>query len=347
MSTKTFIADLTPKSDVDTLFLVKYLAIQEARDGKKYLNVVLTDSTGDLESRSWSDAEEIAGRVSKNDFVRARGKINMFQGRRQLILSAIERVSEKDVKVSDFVARSEFDPEGMYRSLLDLVAGLKDAYIRELLTLVLSDPEISRRLKTWPAGKTIHHAYQSGLLEHVLSCARLSLHLSGHYRVNENYVVAGAILHDLCKVFELSEGYNVEYTEEGKLVGHLVKGVELLEKFANRIPHFPSGMRMHLKHILLSHHGEYAYGSPKIPQTSEAFLVHLVDLMDSKMNAMEMVKRTDNQAGPWSGFVKHLDRIVYKADLPFYSQMLDEKPVSEGKVGSMGKLLQGYKPGQE
>jgi 3'-5' exoribonuclease len=141
--------------------------------------------------------------------------------------------------------------------------------------------------------------------------------------------VAGCILHDLCKIYELTDGINVEYTEEGKLVGHLVKGLEIVDRYAYKIKNFPHYTKMHIKHILLSHHGEYAYGSPKIPQTSEAYLVHLIDLMDSKMGTLEMIKRNDSSTGNWSGFVKHLDRIVYKSDLPFYPEYIQEEEQSE------------------
>jgi len=219
--------------------------------------------------------------------------------------------------------KASVDPEVMFGKLLGIVDELQDVYIKDLLKNILGDAEIARRLKTWQAGKSIHHAYKSGLLEHILSCTTLGINLSTHYNVNENYVVAGCILHDLCKIYELSDGINVEYTEEGKLVGHLVKGLEIVDRFSYKIKDFPHQTKMHLKHILLSHHGEYEYGSPKIPQTSEAYLVHLIDLMDSKMNSLEMVKRLDSSTGHWSGFVKHLDRIVYKADLPFYDSYID------------------------
>lgn len=148
--------------------------------------------------------------------------------------------------------------------------------------------------------------------------------LSRHYKVNDNYVVAGCVLHDLCKIYELTDGVNVEYTEEGKLVGHLVKGLELVDRFSYKIKNFPHYLKMHLKHILLSHHGHYEYGSPKIPQTSEAYLVHLIDLMDSKMGTFDLIKKTDSATGNWSGFVKHLDRIVYKSDLPFYPEYIPD-----------------------
>ena len=214
---------------------------------------------------------------------------------------------------------------------MSIVDSLDDVYLRDLLQAVLNDSEIQRRIKLWGAAKTIHHAYQGGLLEHTLSCTQLADTLSAHYKVNRNYVIAGTVLHDLCKIYELTDGASVEYTEEGKLLGHLVKSVEVVDRFTSRIKNFPHMMKVHLKHILISHHGEYEYGSPKIPQTSEAMLVHQIDLMDSKMASFENIKKTDQLPGHWSGFVRHLDRIVYKDDLPFYKDYLSEE-VSEVKI---------------
>ncbi len=357
------VRDLVPKQEVESVYLVKYVALAEARDGKKYLNMILSDNTGDLESRSWNNAETIYEMANKGDYVKVKGKTNIYQGRKQFILQDISVVPRAEIDLDDFVLKSTRDPEVMYQELLALVTGLKDVYIRDLLTAVVSDTEITRRLKKWQAGKSIHHAYQGGLLEHILSCANLAAALSPIYRVNENYVMAGAVLHDLCKIYELTDDVNVEYTEEGKLVGHLVKGLEVLDRFAYRIKDFPYQMKMHLKHILLSHHGEYEYGSPKIPQTREAMLVHMIDLMDSKMHTFETIMRTDNNTGHWSGYIKHLDRIVYKDELPFYPEYIEEgskpaknhtskkskeaKPktkVSEKDIkGSMADALKGFK----
>jgi 3'-5' exoribonuclease len=344
---KMYIQDLKFKEPIETLFLVKFINVMQARDGSEYLNVILSDKTGDLEARAWNSAQEIAANVARGDYVKASGKLNLYQNRKQFIISSIERVEEDSVDIKDYVVTSGQDPEKMFQELMGVVNDLDDVYIKELLVQILSEKEIQRRLKLWPAGKTIHHAYQSGLLEHVLSCTHLSLSLSKHYKVNHNYVVAGAILHDLCKIYELSDGPTVDYTEEGKLVGHLVKGPELIERYSYRIPNFPRDLKNHLKHILLSHHGELAYGSPKVPQTMEAYLVHLVDYMDSKMNAMQSVIEQDQTPGHWSGFVKHLERIVYKKPLPHYTEFLSEKNVKkkERKADlkqNLGKLLEGF-----
>tara|TARA_Y100000768_G_scaffold336860_1_gene278739 strand:- start:23245 stop:24408 length:1164 start_codon:yes stop_codon:yes gene_type:complete len=321
--TRLSVSQLKPKQDVESIFLVKYINLMTAKDGKKYLNVILSDATGDLESRVWVNAEEVYDKVEKGSFVKVMGKVNLFQGRKQFIIQDIVVVADNEVDKDEFVVKAQSNPDEMFQELEQIVHNLDDVYIRDLLKNVISDQEVVRRLKKWQAGKTIHHAYQSGLLEHILSCSKLAVSLSEVYQVNKNYVVAGAILHDLCKIYELTDDINVEYTEEGKLVGHLVKGVELVDKYSYRIKDFPYQTKLHLKHILLSHHGEYKYGSPKIPQTSEAMLVHLIDLMDSKMHTFETIKRTDHNTGHWSGYVQHLDRIVFKGDLPFYPEYVE------------------------
>lgn len=332
------VADLKPKEEVESVFLVKYLNLCEARDGKKYLNIILSDSTGDLEARVWNDAQELSTILEKGQYAAVKGKSNIYMGKKQFIITSCEPCPSSEVDKDDFIPKASRSPEAMFSELKEIVEGLEDVYIRELLRNVLGDKEIERRLKIWQAGKTIHHAYQAGLLEHILSCSTLAVQLSAHYNVNTSYVVAGAILHDLCKIYELTDGTNIEYTEEGKLVGHLVKGLEIVDKYSHRIPNFPYQSKLHLKHILLSHHGQYEYGSPKIPQTSEAMLLHLIDHMDSKMHAFETVKRTDQNTGRWSGFVRHLDRIIYKDELPFYPEFVDGQDVGDRQGASERKF---------
>lgn len=352
--TKLFISDLQGKEEIESVFLIKIMNTMEGKDGKKYFNIIFTDATGDLEARLWQYSVEVEKNIQKGHFVKAKGKLNFYQGRKQFILSHMEKLSPEEVNQSDFIMKSAEDPEIMFKKVLKIVDALSDVYIRDLLKNILTDGEISRRLKTWQAGKSIHHAYRSGLLEHILSCSHLAINLSKHYRVNENYVVAGCVLHDLCKIYELTDGINVDYTEEGKLVGHLVKGLEIVDRYSYKIKNFPHHIKLHLKHILLSHHGEYQYGSPKIPQTSEAYLVHLIDLMDSKMGTFEMIKKTDSTIGHWSGYVKHLDRIIFKADLPYYPDYIQEEEIpatqsakinwdSKEPKTSLGKMLSGLK----
>jgi 3'-5' exoribonuclease len=355
MEKKQFVSDLKAKETVDSLFMVKHIAVMNSRDGKSYLNIVLADNGGDIEGRKWHDAEKVSSLVERGDFVWVKGKVNLFQNRLQVIAKDIMALDEAEIEKldhNDFITKSQNDADKMYNELVDIVDKLDDVYIKELLNSVLYDGEVSRRLKLWPAGKTIHHAYQSGLLEHILSCSNLAVSLSAHYKVNQSYVVAGCILHDICKIYELSEGPMVEYTDEGKLVGHLVKAVELIDHYASKINNFPHSIKVHLKHICLAHHGEYAYGSPKIPQTSEAYLVHLIDFMDSKLATFENIKKNDSNVGKWSSFVKHLDRIVYKEELPTYTEHITEDEATNSKAESknnksefsntMSEMLEGF-----
>lgn len=351
MNKTQFVSGLNAKDDVLSPFLVKYMAMSEGKDGKSYLNVILADNSGEIEARKWQGAELAMQKIAAGDVVIVNGKVNQFQGRIQLIIQEMSKLDESQFNREDYVQKAGTAPEKMFADLLAIVNSLDEIYIRDLLLAVLNDFEIARRLKIWQAGKSIHHAYQSGLLEHILSCSQLAVTLSPHYKVNKSYVVAGCILHDLCKIYELSEGPVVEYTEEGKLIGHLVKGLEIVDHFAAKIINFPYSVKTHLKHILLAHHGEFEYGSPKIPHTSEAFLVHLIDLMDSKMSSFEQVKKADSSTTNWSGFIKHLNCIVYKSSLPSFTQYIKDEPTSppskvkdsKNPKTTMGSLLKDFK----
>lgn len=342
-----FISDFKFKETIESLFVVKYIAVMSGKDGREYLNIVLSDKSGDIESRKWSGASDAAAVISKGDYVRAVGKVNQYQNRMQLIVQELERYDEEDIDLSDFIMTSDNPPEKMFEGLMLIVDTLDDVYIKDLLHGILNDQEIQRRLKNWGAAKTIHHAYQGGLLEHTLSCTQLADSLSVHYEVNRNYVIAGTVLHDLCKIYELTDGAAVEYTEEGKLLGHIVKSVEVIDRFASRIKNFPHMTKVHLKHILVSHHGEYEYGSPKIPQTSEAMLVHQIDLMDSKLASFDMVKKTDQLPGHWSGFVRHLDRLVYKDELPHHPEYLSDEITAQKREDTVTKKVQNRKKAPE
>lgn len=339
MNKTQFINQLGAKDEVLSPFLVKFISSAEGKDGKSYLNIILADKSGEIEARKWHGAETIIGQIRSGDVVIVSGKMNQFQGRLQLIVSELSKLNEDQINREDYIQKAGTAPEKMYLELIAIVESLEEIYIKDLLLQVLHDQEIARRLKVWQAGKSIHHAYQSGLLEHILSCTKLAVSLSPHYQVNRSYVVAGCVLHDLCKIYELTEGPVVDYTEEGKLVGHLVKGLEILDHFAAKIKNFPYNVKLHLKHILLAHHGEYEYGSPKIPSTSEAYLVHLIDLMDSKMSSLEQVKKNDSSTGHWSGFVKHLDRIVYKSELPSFSDYIHDGEKAQPKTAAAAAPL--------
>ena len=346
-----FIKDIDQGITFEERFLVKYIAEGKGKDGRGYLNIILADKSGQIEGRMWKNYESSLRDLSAGNIALVKGKGNRYQKKMQVILEGLSKVDSDDF--TDFVTTSGKASAEMKDELMNIVNSLDDYYIKQLLTLTLSDPTISERLDSWGAGKSIHHAYQGGLLEHILSCSKLAVSLSEHYKVNKNYVVAGAILHDLCKVFELTSGPVTDYTLEGKLVGHLVKGVELVERFSRKISDFPHDLKLHLKHIVVSHHGEVEYGSPKVPSTLEAALVHYIDYLDSKMAALSELIKKDTSTGDWTGFDRVSGRSVYKKDLPFYSKPVappltapvksEKKPTGDLKNNDLANQLKNLK----
>ena len=346
---KVFVQEIKPKDTIESIFMIKYMTVMEARDGRNYLNIILSDATGDLEARKWHGAEKIVESMSKGDYALVKGKVNQFQNRQQLIISDISKVDASQINTQDFIAKAETPPEIMLEKLTAHIDSMDDVYLRDLLKSIIVEPEVTRRLKEWQAGKTIHHAYHAGLLEHILSCVELGAWLAKHYKLNRNYIIAGCFLHDIGKIYELTDGTNVEYTEEGKLLGHVAKGIELIDRYAARINNFPHDTKIHLKHIVLSHHGEYEYGAMKLPQTSEALLVYLIDLIDSKLNSFQTAKKMDPNIGGWTNYIKHLDRILYKDELPFYREYITtEKKVGTNLTFNMASQLKKFKnPNQD
>jgi len=337
--TKTvFVKDLKVKDSVSSIFLVKYIAVMTGKDGANYLNIVLCDNSGEIESRKWHGANETFDKIKRGDYVAIEGKVNAFQGRMQLIVTVVNKVDGATVDSSLFALKSATGSGAMFSELMGIVETLDEHYLRELLLMILNDQEIQHRLMKWSAGRSIHHSFEGGLLEHILSCTRIGKFLSTLYPVNESYVIAGCILHDICKIYELSGGPLVDYTDEGKLLGHLVQSLELVDNFAGQILNFPASMKMHLKHILGSHHGELQYGATKLPQTTEAELVYLIDLLDSKINSFETAKKNDNASGSWTGLIRHLDRIVYKNPLPSYEYTAPKEVEATGPFAKLKGL---------
>ena len=198
-----------------------------------------------------------------------------------------------------------------------LVGEVADSHLKQLLYRLLADPDLALRFKLAPAARGMHHAYRSGLLEHSLSTAAAARLLARHYHLCEDLVVAGAILHDLGKIWELEADATIEYTDDGRLFGHLTLGVLKVEQALGELPRFPAETRRHLLHILLSHHGEYEYGSPRRPKTPEALLVALVDGLDAKLAGMlEAIAAGGETGQAWTEYSKILDRPVYRRRPP-------------------------------
>ncbi len=305
-SDKIFVRDLTERQSFHSLFLIRDKALLVGKNGKSYLTVQLADSSGSVDSRIWDNVESVAETFQIGDVVRVKGQVQIFQGRRQVIIHKVERAAAGEYEMKDYVSSSRRQPEEMLAELIKIASAIEDRHIRQLTLDVLNDAEIRKRMLVAPAAKTIHHAFAGGLLEHVLSICGLMKMIAAHYKSQEvelklDYLIFGAIFHDIGKVWELDIDGGITYSDRGRLLGHMVLAVELVERKASRIMAFPEELKDILKHIILSHHGRLEYGSPKLPMFLEAFIVAAIDDLDSKINCINSFVRNERDATSASG----------------------------------------------
>ncbi|RMG60585.1 MAG: HD domain-containing protein [Deltaproteobacteria bacterium] len=315
MKKNLFVSDLKSLGNAlifSDYFLVTSKSVLRTNAGKPYLNITLRDKSGEIEGRVWDNVEELSSRFSAFDFVKVTGSLVNHQGRYQVKVLDIEGVSGDEVDPADYIPSSEKPPEEMWEDLLSLVETLKDEKVKKFVRGVLTDEETREKFLTAPGGKRLHHDYRGGLLEHTLSVARICDFLSSHYEgVDRDMLLAGAILHDLGKTREILSGPSFEYTDEGKLLGHITLGASLLTAFQEREGILPPKRFTELLHIVISHHGELEYGSPKRPKTLEAVIVHFVENLDSKVNAFLSVLKEADEGAVWSDYQRMFSRFLY------------------------------------
>lgn len=339
MEKSQFVRDLKDKDVVAAPFLVKFSAVQVGKNGKPYMNLVFMDKSGEIEARLWDDVTRHAGQAVRDAFVRVDGRCQLYQGRRQIVVGKLAILREDEVNPKDYLPESLVDADALYEQLMGYVASMQDPYYKALAEAVLrDDAEVVDRVKRAPAAKSVHHAYKSGLIEHVVSITAILDGLAKHYGkyVDRDLMFLGGFFHDIGKLWELSYDRVTEYTTEGKLIGHLVMGVELmdrkireLESQPGRLPGaFPVEKALLIKHVILAHHGILEYGSPKRPKCLEALLVHMVDDMDSKVNAIRCFIEQDQTPGRWTALNRQYERFFWK---PEWAMGQGGAPASSGE----------------
>ncbi len=311
---KTFAKDIQERDWVETPFLVREKITAMAKNGKPYLTLKLMDRSGEVEGRVWDRVEEFSAGFEKDDFVLVKGKASVYLGKMQLVVQELVRVSDEKVDIGDYLPVAERKPEEMVADLRSRVDSLRDPYLKGLMKAFVEDGEFLADYQTAPAAKTMHHVYLGGLLEHSLAVADLAEDICRRYPgLNRDLLVTGALLHDVGKVAELSYERAFDYTDEGKLLGHIVMGVELVEEKIRQVPGFPPLTRTLLKHLLLSHHGQYEFGSPKRPKTLEAVILNFLDDLDSKINGVRRhLDREVGREGSWTSYHRLYDRYFFR-----------------------------------
>ena len=310
---KAYINEIKENDAVDSLFLVKEKSSSVTKAGNVYLRLKLVDRSGEIEARIWTSVESFAGSFEKDGFVHVTGKAVSFQERLQLNITSIEGVREEEILFSDFFPVTEKDIEEMFRSLVDISRQMKNLHLNQLLQLFWEDEAFVKLFKMAPASKWLHHNYLGGLLEHTLSVVQLALKNAGHYPgLDIDLLITASIFHDLGKVDELSYHRSFDYSDEGRLLGHIVLGMERVEDKIRQLPDFPKELSTLLRHFLLSHHGQYLWGSPKKPMTLEAVMLHFLDDMDAKINGIQQfIKKEVPEGSRWSTYHRMFEQYFY------------------------------------
>jgi len=310
---RSWIAELQPGTDIEETFVVRSRDIRQRRGGGPYVAASLGDKTGEVNALVWENVEPLAKVLDVGAVVKVKGQVQRYNGRLQIVIRRASVVSADEIDEALYVRASSVDADVLWRRLNSLVEEMEDPDLRQLIFRITADPEVADRFRVAPAARGMHHAFRSGLLEHTVSMATLGRNLAEHYSANKDLVVAGCILHDLGKIWELDISSSIEYTDEGRLLGHLSMEVLFVDRVIGELEAFPAELRRQLLHILLAHHGEYEYGSPRRPKTPEALLVHMADLLDSKMaGMMEAINADGDPKATWSPYSKILGRFIYR-----------------------------------
>jgi 3'-5' exoribonuclease len=311
-----YVGTLPVNDPVTAQFLVLSKEIRQKKTGEPYLSLHLADRTGEIEAKMWDNVAEVMDTFERDDFLKVKGIVQVYQNRSQLTIHKLRRLEDHEVDLADYFPSSERDPEEMFAELRGIVNGFTNPHLRALVNSVLNDEALAAMFKMAPAAKTIHHAYRSGLLEHVLSLCTLSRLTAAHYKtIDLDLLLAGAILHDIGKVEELSYARGFSYSSEGQLLGHIILGLRLMHAKFEKLHDFPPKLRTLVEHMIVSHHGELEFGSPKVPIFAEAVLLHHLDNLDSKMDAVRGALLRDRSVeGEFTGWIAPLERVLLKKD---------------------------------
>ena len=309
-----YVSELEPNQLVQGVFLVQHKEIRQKKTGEPYLSLTLTDRTGDLDAKMWDNVPEVMDTFDRDCFLKVKGMVQLFQNKPQLTVYRLQRLTETEIDIADFLPASRRNRDEMFAELKGWIASMTNPHLKALLETIFADEAVALAYRTAPAAKSIHHGWIGGLIEHVLSVCQLAKVTAAHYPdIDFDLLLTGVILHDIGKIHELTYARSLGYSTQGQLIGHISIGVRMVEDALRKLPGFPPLLRDLVEHMILSHHGSLEFGSPKVPMFLEAMLLHQIDNLDSKMEAMRAHIAKDRQAtGVWTGYNPALERIVLK-----------------------------------
>ena len=308
-----FVDMLEAGATVADVFVLSEKNLALKKDGSHYLNIALSDRTGHIKGVIWDNVTPIAASVAAGDFVRIRGKVNEYRGALQLVVSAMQAVAADTVAPEDFLPASTRDIDRMFDRLCHITDSIQTRHLKALMEAFWGDEDWVAKFKRAPAAKMMHHAYIGGLLEHTLSMTSLADKVAAHYSgVDRDLLLVGAVLHDIGKIEEFEYQQRIDYSDQGRLVSHIVIGIGMLEEKLQKVSGFPADHAWLLKHMIISHHGSREFGSPEPPKTIEAVLLNYIDEIDAKVTGIREFMAGENADDPWTSYHRVLGRHFYK-----------------------------------
>jgi 3'-5' exoribonuclease len=328
-----FISDCSQQENkiITSSFVVASKQVKAKKNGEPYLALIVADRTGQIEAKMWDNVEEFIDVFEQDDFLKIKGLVNKYKNRFQLTIHKLRRMEEGDIDFTDYLPKTKKDIGELWRTLTEFVATFQNPHLKSLVELFMADPEVAERYRNAPAAKALHHAYIGGLLDHVVSLFRsCDLICQNYPQVNRDLLLTGAFLHDIGKIQELTYNRAFSYTTRGQLLGHMIIELEMLQGKLAKLPDFPPELKTLLEHLIISHHGQYDFGSPKLPMFPEALMLHYLDDLDSKMEAMRAhFDREAELEGPWTSYNASLGRPLLDSRKFMQGEKAPAKAVAE------------------
>src|SRR5271166_813211 len=295
---------------ITSFFVVASKQVKSKKNGDLYLSAILAVRSGQLQANMWDNVADALDAFEQDDFVKVKGIIHKYNGRWQLTMHKVRRVDEQEIEYSDYIAKTTKDIEQLWRTLGEFVESFQNPWLKSLVKEFMADEAIATAYKNAPAAKTLHHAFVGGLLDHVVSLFTLcDLAIRNYPQVNRDLVLTGAFVHDIGKVHELAYQRSIAYTTKGQLLGHMIIELEMLHQKIAGLPGFPDELKILIEHMIISHHGQYEFGSPKLPMFPEALMLHYLDDLDSKMESMRaQFQREAELDSAWTSYNPSLTR---------------------------------------
>ena len=312
-----FINEIEPGEAINDIYMVKDPILRSTTRGDLYIAMFLCDRSGQLNGRMWQATEAVYNSLPKPGFVHIQGRSELYQNNLQVIINNISVVDTGKVCLEDFLARTDKDTKQMFAEVKKIVGGIKNPQLKALVAEFLADTELMEKFCNAPAATKLHHNYLGGLLEHTHNMLRVAAAILPLYRqVQADLVLAGIFLHDIGKTEEFSYDMAFSYTDSGQLIGHIVQSLVMINQKADSLAAkgkpIDKPILDALGHIILSHHGQYEFGSPKLPATAEAFMVYYIDDLDAKISQVMVAIDSETSDSNWTGWKNALQTRLYK-----------------------------------